>query len=75
LRLLNPFGEVVRAVESVKGETWADFSGRRGGWGRGLALHAGRLRCGLTLRDLGEQAGGLAVPAVAKALERMTERL
>ena len=72
---LLPFGEVVRAVESVKGETWKDFADGRGDWGRDLALHIGRMRCGLTLRELGGQAGGLTVPAVAKAVERMAERL
>jgi REP element-mobilizing transposase RayT len=74
-RRLLPFKQVVLAVESVKGETWADFAGRRGDWGRDLALYVGRMRCGLTLRELGEQAGGLTVPAVAKALERVTGRL
>jgi len=72
---LLPFGEVVRAVESVKGEKWKDFADSRGDWGRDLALHVGRMRCGLTLSELGGQAGGLTVPAVAKAVERMAERL
>jgi len=74
-RGMLPFEEVVRAVESVKGMEWADFAGRRGDWGRDLALYVGRMRCGLTLKGLGEQAGGLGVPAVAKAVERMAARL
>jgi hypothetical protein len=56
-RRLLPFEEVVRAVESGQGEAWADFADRRGDWGRDLALHVGRGRCGLTLRELGRKAG------------------
>ena len=74
-RRMLPFDEVVRAVESVKGMGWADFAERRGDWGRDLALYIGRMRCGLTLKELGAQAGGLSVPAVAKAVERMAARL
>lgn len=72
---LLPFGEVVRAVESVKGCKWADFAERKGDWGRDLALHVGRMRCGLTLRELGAQAGGMSVHAVSKACSRMAGML
>ena len=74
-RRLLPFGEVVKAVEAVKGEPWAAFADRQGDWGRDLALTIGRMRCGLTLRELGGQAGGMGVQAVAKACGRMNERL
>jgi REP element-mobilizing transposase RayT len=74
-RVLLPFGDVVAAVEAVKGEAWTDFADRKGDWGRDLALCVGRMRCGLTLGELGAQAGGLTVPAVAKAVGRMAERL
>ena len=74
-RRLLPFAEVVRAVESVRDERWDDFIGRHGDYGRDLALHIGRLKCGLTLRELGKEAGGMSVPAVAKACERMLIRL
>ena len=74
-RRLLPFGEVVRAVESVKGEPWAAFAGRRGDWGRDLALHVGRMRCGLTLKELGRRTGGMGVQAVAKACDRMGKKL
>ena len=74
-RRLLPFGEVVRAVESVKGEPWEAFADRRGDWGRDLALHIGRMRCGLTLGELGGLSGAMGVQAVAKACERMGEKL
>ena len=66
---------MVRAVESVRGECWDDFMGRHGDYGRDLALHIGRLKCGLTLRELGKEAGAMSVPSVAKACERMLKRL
>ena len=74
-RRLLPFEAVVKALEAVKGEPWASFAGRQGDWGRDLALHVGRMRCGLTLRELGEQAGGMGVQAVAKACGRMGDKL
>jgi hypothetical protein len=73
-RRLLPLSEVVRAVEVVKGELWKDFAGRRGDWGRDLALHIGRMMCGLTLRELGEHAGMNAL-AVSKAVTRLGSRL
>ena len=39
------------------------------------SLYIGRLKCGLTLRELGKEAGGMTVPSVAKACERMAKRL
>jgi len=74
-RRLLLFAEVVRAIESVRGGRWDDFIGRHGDYGRDLALHIGRLKCGLTLRELGKEAGGMTVPCVAKACERMVKRL
>jgi len=74
-RRLLPFERVVQAVESAKGETWDRFCDRRGDWGRDLALWLGRKNCGLTLRELGSVAHGMAYPAVAKAVARMEQRL
>lgn len=74
-RRLLPFAEVIGAVEAVRGERWDDFMGRHGDYGRDLALHIGRLKCGLTLRELGKEAGNMSVPSVAKACERMLKRL
>ena len=74
-RRLLAFEEVIKAVVDVKNEPWRAFAGRRCDWGRDLALHVGRMRCGLTLRELGEHAGGMGVQAVAKACGRMSEKL
>jgi putative transposase len=74
-RRLMPFARVVAAVEGVKGEDWRGFCDRRGDWGRDLALWLGRKHCGLTLRELGAAAHGMAYPAASKAIKRMAERL
>ena len=73
-RRLLPFAEVVKAVESAKGEPWAAFADRKGDWGRDVALHVGRMRCGLTLGELGGHAG-MNVLAVSKAVTRLGVRL
>jgi REP element-mobilizing transposase RayT len=52
-RRLLPFPEVMAAVGSARGETWENFVNRHGDWGRDLALYIGRVRCGLTLKELG----------------------
>jgi hypothetical protein len=40
-----------------------------------LRKWSGRLKCGLTLRELGKEAGGMSIPGVAKACERMLIKL
>jgi REP element-mobilizing transposase RayT len=55
-RKLLPFPEVMAAVGSVRGEPWENFVNRYGDWGRDLALYIGRVRCGLTLKELGNYA-------------------
>jgi len=46
------------------------FADRQGDWGRDLALTVGRMRCGLTLRELGDHAGSMVLQAMAKDCER-----
>jgi hypothetical protein len=67
--------EVVRALEALRGEKWERFRDLQTDWGRDLALWIGRRRCGCTLRELGEKAGGMAYPAVSKAVQRMGARM
>lgn len=73
-RRLLPFPEVMTAVGNVRGEPWADFVNRHGDWGRDLALHIGRARCGLTLRELGGYTG-MNIRAVSQAAKRIEARL
>ncbi|MDD4025740.1 MAG: hypothetical protein PHN85_07440 [Kiritimatiellae bacterium] len=73
-RRLLPFGEVVRAVEAVKGEEWASFADRKGDRGRDLALYVARMNCGLSIPELAAFAG-IEPAAASKALQRMRKRL
>ena len=58
-------------MERIKGEKWASFRDRYGDWGRNLVLWAGRLYGGLTLAELGKQAGGVDYSAVAMGIRRV----
>jgi len=69
------WSDVRRAVESVKGEEWEKFCDRHGDWGRDVAFYVARRRCGVSLRQLGEEAGISNYYAVAQCITRMTNRL
>ncbi|HOW97387.1 MAG TPA: transposase [Kiritimatiellia bacterium] len=69
------FDQVVKAVETAKGEKWETFRDRRGDEGRDLALWLARKHCRMTLKALGDKAGGMDYLAVSKAVSRMAERL
>lgn len=68
------FDAIVRCVERIKGERWAEFRDRYGDWGRDLALWAGRRFAGLTLRALGQAAGGMDYSAVSMCIRRLEAR-
>ena len=74
LRRRRAFDEVVGIVERIKGERWAQFRDRQGDWGRDLALWVARRCTGLTLAQLGQQAGGMDYTAVAMAIRRFADR-
>lgn len=67
--------EVIRGVERVKGERWAEFRDRHGDSGRDLVLYLGRRVCGLKLKELAGVAGMTDYSAVALAIKRFEERL
>jgi hypothetical protein len=69
------WGEVVRALEQARGERWEEFAQRRGDPGLALALYVARRSTGLTLRALGEAAGGMDYNAVGMAIQRFERRL
>ena len=66
---------VVTAVETIKGERWADFRDRYGDHGRDLALYLARQHCQLSLGELGTLAGGMDYVTVAMAVRRLAARL
>ena len=65
------FDEIVTKVERIKGEKWNEFRDRYGDWGRDMVLWAGRRYGGMTLKTLGEKAGGMDYVAVALAVRRL----
>ena len=66
--------EVLERIAEVLGERPDVFMSQRGGPGRALALWAGRRFGGMTLREVGQQAGGLDYTAVAMAVKRLEQR-
>jgi REP element-mobilizing transposase RayT len=69
------WAEVVELVERARGEQWAQFARRHGDPGLPLALYVARRRTGLTLRALGEAAGGMDYTAVSMAVKRFEAKL
>jgi hypothetical protein len=67
--------QIVRAVESAKGESWARFRDRHGDWGRDVALWVGRRLGRLKLRELAHLAGGLDYTTAGAAVNRIGRRL
>jgi putative transposase len=70
-----PWGDIVCALEGAKGESWAEFKGRHGDWGRDAALWLGRRRGRLGLAELGRLAGDMDYAAVGQAVSRFGKRL
>ena len=66
---------VFRAVAKVKGGEWSEVLGKRGDWGIPLARWLARRYCGLTLREIGEAAGGMDYAAASIALKRFESKL
>lgn len=75
LRRVNSWDDVVGVVERVKGAQWREFSGVRGDWGRAAVCHIARKHAGMTLREIGEAAGGMDYGAVSMMLKRFGKRL
>ena len=75
LRARVAMGEVIQAVEAVKGESWQQFGTRHGDTGAALAMWAARRCTGLTLCEIGEGTGGRDYAAVGMAIMRLDQRL
>src|SRR5439155_24967421 len=69
------WSRIISALEQVKGESWAKFSGRHGDWGRDAALWLGRKPGRLGLAQLGQLAGSMDYAAVGQAVCRFGRRL
>jgi REP element-mobilizing transposase RayT len=69
------WGQIVKAVEEIKEESWKNFSGRRGDWGKGMVFYLAQKHTGMTLREIGEQADGMDYAAVSIAIKRFSRSL
>lgn len=65
----------IKVVEAIRGEEWQNFRDQHGDWGRDLVLYLGRKVCGMKLKALGEQVGGMDYAAVSGAVRRLEKRL
>ncbi len=69
------FEQVVSTVADLRGapsEMWMD---KHGDWGKWLVLRLARRCTGMTLRQLGEQMGGVDYAAIGMGLRRFDRRL
>jgi hypothetical protein len=69
------FAVVAEVVERMKGERWDQFPNRHADWGRDMVLFLARHYCGMTLKELGEQAGLMHSCSLTKAIQRFHARL
>ncbi len=67
------FKQIVDVVEKQSGERWAAVGHRRGNKIRNLVLYLARQRCGMTLREIGDCAGGLDYKMVGKVVRGYAE--
>jgi hypothetical protein len=65
----------VRAVSNVWNEPWEELLSARGTGALQTALFIGRIRGRLSLKELGQLAGGIHHNAVGIAIRRFTQRL
>ena len=66
---------IVKALETLQGEKWADLSGRHGECARDAALGLGRSMGRLRLNGLGNLVGGMDYAAVSQAARRFDGRV
>lgn len=74
LRRRVPVEQVRRATEVVMGAPWDAFVQQHGNWGCALFLWGVRQLCGLTLREAGQQVGGMHFSTVSTAVRRLDRR-
>lgn len=62
-------------VESVGAKRWPGSVPQRGDWGRDLVLFLAHQHSGLSLKELGREAGGMDYGAVSEAIRRFRKRV
>jgi REP element-mobilizing transposase RayT len=75
LRHVRSWEDVVRAVETVRKEAWGEFASQRGNWGRAMVYCLARKYAGMSLREVGDAAGGIKYPAVSQMVKRLEKQM
>jgi putative transposase len=70
-----PWPQIVQAVTKAWNRPWEELRSARGSGAREAALFIGRTRGRLSLKELGQLAGGIHHNAVSIAIRRFTQRL
>ena len=68
------FDEIVKIVERLKKSRWDEFRDKRGDAGRDIVLWAGRRFGGMTLKEIGDNTGGMDYSAVAVSIRRLATK-
>jgi len=66
---------IISVIEKLWKKPWKEVRERHGDPGRELAMLIARRHGGMSLREIGEAAGGLTYPAVSDAIRRTSARL
>lgn len=74
LRRRVSFAELVKYVETLRGLACSDIMALRGDWGRPLLMWGARKYCGMTLREIGVEMGGLDYGAVTMSVRRFEHK-
>ncbi|MBN2685981.1 MAG: transposase [Pontiellaceae bacterium] len=75
LRRKRSWMDIVEAVEKRKGMSWGEFNHIRGDWGKAAVFYLSRIHAGMTLKEIGDAAGGMKYPAVSQLVKRFEKRL
>src|SRR4051812_42016000 len=67
--------QIVHAIEKIKKQKWETFQIGRGAWREELEIYLGRRDAGMTLKQLGEAAGGVDFRTVSWAIAQFEKRL
>ncbi len=75
VRRRKSWHDVVVAVEKQRGVSWDEFSVVRGDWGKAAVFYFARKYAGMTLKEVGDAAGGVKYPAVSQLVKRFEKRM
>lgn len=74
LRKHVPWERLIHVAEEVRNESWSAIKNRRGDIGRAVVFRLARQYCGMTLKEIGEQASGTDYAAVSDLIRRYEKR-